>query len=104
MLFVYINVMQMIISMIERENMKLVQSEAFEPVLATTDENLENELLIPRRPDWEHNTAAEELRQMENESYLKWRRKLTQLQERDDTRAQLLWNVLVEDKVKDIIK
>lgn len=53
-------------------------------MLPATDESLENELLIPRRPHWDQNTTAEELHQLENESYLKWRRKLAQLQERDD--------------------
>lgn len=48
------------------------------------DEDLENELLIPRRPAWNASTSAEELKQNENEAYLRWRRRLAQLQERDD--------------------
>ncbi len=52
--------------------------------MAVVDESLEQELLIPRRPSWDRNTTPEELHQAENESYLKWRRRLAQLQERDD--------------------
>lgn len=47
-------------------------------------EELENELLIPRRPKIEKNCSPETLKQLENENYLKWRRKLAVLQEKDD--------------------
>ncbi|KAI2808687.1 large subunit GTPase 1 [Blomia tropicalis] len=68
----------------EREEVKLVRSEAIQPLGIVSEENLEDELLIPRRPKWDKNTTSEELHHMENESYLKWRRRLAQLQERDD--------------------
>ncbi|XP_059612197.1 large subunit GTPase 1 homolog [Phlebotomus argentipes] len=41
-------------------------------------------LTIPRRPKWTMETTPEELRQMENESFLNWRRSLALLQENDD--------------------
>lgn len=52
--------------------------------MAVIDEAMEQELLVPRRPQWDRTTTPEELHQMENESYLKWRRRLAQLQERED--------------------
>lgn len=52
------------------------------PVVSS--EELENELLIPRRPKIEKNCSPETLKQLENENYLKWRRKIAVLQEKDD--------------------
>lgn len=40
-------------------------------------------LKIPRRPKWTAQTTAEDLKQMENESFLDWRRGLALLQEDD---------------------
>lgn len=71
----------------ERQNLKLVEkttNEPLPPVIQVADEDVENELLIPRRPEWDLTTTAEELKYRENENYLKWRRKLALLQENDD--------------------
>jgi len=39
------------------------------------------ELSVPRRPKWDENTTADELWQMENESFLEWRRAIAQREE-----------------------
>lgn len=39
------------------------------------------ELSVPRRPEWDENTTADELWQMENESFLEWRRAIAQREE-----------------------
>ncbi|XP_055705805.1 large subunit GTPase 1 homolog [Phlebotomus papatasi] len=41
-------------------------------------------LTIPRRPKWTSETTPEELQQLENESFLNWRRSLALLQENED--------------------
>ncbi|XP_075014505.1 large subunit GTPase 1 homolog isoform X5 [Calonectris borealis] len=38
-------------------------------------------LRIPRRPQWDRTTSAEDLKQAERESFLEWRRQLAQLEE-----------------------
>lgn len=43
-----------------------------------------NLLKIPRRPKWTPQTTADDLKLMENESFLDWRRGLAMLQEDDD--------------------
>lgn len=70
----------------EKQQIQLIQSNCALPTTGgvVVDEDLESELLIPRRPKWNKTTTAEELKELENESYLKWRRKLAVLQERDD--------------------
>jgi large subunit GTPase 1 len=73
---------------IERQNIKIIdpnssQINEKESKNANSGQELEP-LLVPRRPKWDTNTTPEELDRLENESYLEWRRKLAQLQERDD--------------------
>lgn len=41
-------------------------------------------LTVPRRPHWDSATTAEELDQLERESFLNWRRGLAELQENND--------------------
>ncbi|KAI1376622.1 P-loop containing nucleoside triphosphate hydrolase protein [Hypoxylon crocopeplum] len=41
-------------------------------------------LTVPRRPKWDSTTTADELDQLERESFLNWRRGLAELQENDD--------------------
>ncbi|KAI1776463.1 P-loop containing nucleoside triphosphate hydrolase protein [Hypoxylon cercidicola] len=41
-------------------------------------------LTVPRRPKWDSNTTADELDQLERESFLNWRRGLAELQEHND--------------------
>ncbi|XP_034371680.1 large subunit GTPase 1 homolog [Arvicanthis niloticus] len=38
-------------------------------------------LCIPRRPNWDRKTSPEELKQAENDNFLKWRRQLVRLEE-----------------------
>ncbi|XP_014678756.1 PREDICTED: large subunit GTPase 1 homolog [Priapulus caudatus] len=72
----------------EKRNIKVVDSQT--GGLPSTDELLlmqdvqdkHRELLkIPRRPEWDVTTSAEELQQREQKSFLEWRRGLSQLQE-----------------------
>uniref|UniRef100_A0A1L8DSK4 Large subunit GTPase 1 homolog n=1 Tax=Nyssomyia neivai TaxID=330878 RepID=A0A1L8DSK4_9DIPT len=46
--------------------------------------NKQDILKIPRRPKWTSETTTEELKSMENESFLNWRRSLALLQENED--------------------
>ncbi|KAI0834621.1 P-loop containing nucleoside triphosphate hydrolase protein [Hypoxylon sp. FL0890] len=41
-------------------------------------------LTVPRRPKWDSSTTADELDQLERESFLNWRRGLAELQENND--------------------
>ncbi|KAL7625190.1 hypothetical protein AAE478_004405 [Parahypoxylon ruwenzoriense] len=41
-------------------------------------------LTVPRRPKWDASTTADELDQLERESFVNWRRGLAELQENDD--------------------
>ncbi|KAI1415356.1 P-loop containing nucleoside triphosphate hydrolase protein [Hypoxylon sp. FL1857] len=41
-------------------------------------------LTVPRRPHWDSSTTADELDQLERESFLNWRRGLAELQENND--------------------
>lgn len=47
------------------------------------DDN-QNMLRIPRRPKWNKDTTPDELRDMENRSFLEWRRDLALLQEKEE--------------------
>jgi len=40
------------------------------------------ELSVPRRPEWDASTTPQQLQQMENESFLEWRRKIAILEEK----------------------
>jgi large subunit GTPase 1 len=42
-----------------------------------------NEITIPKRPNWDENTTTEELKQLENESFLEWRRGLAELEKNE---------------------
>lgn len=73
----------------EKLNIKFVNPRSNVGVL-TESEKLEQErkytdkkdlLTIPRRPKWTKETTGAELQQMENESFLEWRRGLAALQE-----------------------
>ncbi|XP_042195112.1 large subunit GTPase 1 homolog [Callorhinchus milii] len=73
----------------EKLNVKIVSAEARTGLLTAEEshniEKLHEEnkrfLCIPRRPHWDENTAAEELKQAERESFLEWRRQLVLLEE-----------------------
>ena len=58
----------------------LLSGQEIEHVKKTHEKN--RELLgIPRRPQWNSETTAEELETAERDSFLEWRRRLAQLQE-----------------------
>ncbi|ORZ35919.1 P-loop containing nucleoside triphosphate hydrolase protein, partial [Catenaria anguillulae PL171] len=46
-----------------------------------THESMKERLTVPRRPDWDESTTAEQLQAAERESFLDWRRGLAELQE-----------------------
>jgi large subunit GTPase 1 len=39
------------------------------------------DLQIPRRPRWDEKTTVEQLRLLENENFLKWRKELAKFEE-----------------------
>jgi large subunit GTPase 1 len=41
-------------------------------------------LQLPRRPLWKSTTSKEDLEKMENEAYLNWRRKLAEVEEKNE--------------------
>lgn len=60
----------------------LLSGQEKQRVTETQDKN--RQLLgIPRRPEWDANTTAEELQTAERDAFLEWRRRLAQLQEID---------------------
>ncbi|XP_078375382.1 large subunit GTPase 1 homolog isoform X5 [Oculina patagonica] len=65
-----------------RYNEGLVSSETAAAIKQAQEEH-QQFLRIPRRPEWHDNMTAEELDQMEKETFLQWRRQLAQLQEKD---------------------
>lgn len=65
-----------------KNNEGLLTSEAVMAIKQAQQEH-QHFLRIPRRPEWDENMTAEELDQIEKESFLQWRRQLAQLQEKD---------------------
>lgn len=76
----------------QRMNVSMVEAGSNKVVGVVTDErdDLEKKALqekykhyltVPRRPDWNRKMSAEELHELENQSFLQWRRKLAELEE-----------------------
>ncbi|KAI0166742.1 P-loop containing nucleoside triphosphate hydrolase protein, partial [Hypoxylon sp. FL1284] len=74
-------------------NVKIIHTDQRNPYLlsATEERNVMSKhakhrarLTVPRRPKWDTNTTADELDQLERESFLDWRRGLAELQEHND--------------------
>ncbi|KAI1099603.1 P-loop containing nucleoside triphosphate hydrolase protein [Jackrogersella minutella] len=74
-------------------NVKIIHTDQRNPyLLSATEERhvvgkqakLRARLTVPRRPKWDSSTTAEELDQLERESFLIWRRGLAELQENHD--------------------
>ncbi|XP_022794124.1 large subunit GTPase 1 homolog isoform X2 [Stylophora pistillata] len=63
-------------------NLGLLSSETAAAIKQAQREN-QHFLRIPRRPNWNEHMTAEELDQLEKESFLEWRRHLAQLQEKE---------------------
>ncbi|NXY49657.1 LSG1 GTPase, partial [Ceuthmochares aereus] len=75
--------------MAERLNIQIVSAQSRTGLLTAQEaqhvQQLHEEnrqfLRIPRRPQWDRTTSAEDLKQAENESFLEWRRQLAHLEE-----------------------
>ncbi|TPX53009.1 hypothetical protein SeMB42_g01058 [Synchytrium endobioticum] len=74
----------------EKLNIQVVTNDYRNPFLLTPEKELEtlaqheqkkDRLTIPRRPQWDESTTADQLQQTERESFLEWRRGLAQLEE-----------------------
>ncbi|KAI5865613.1 P-loop containing nucleoside triphosphate hydrolase protein [Durotheca rogersii] len=74
-------------------NVKIIHTDQRNPYLltATEERNILGKhnrhrarLTVPRRPRWNASTTADELDQLERESFLNWRRGLAELQENND--------------------
>lgn len=74
-------------------NVKIIHTDQRNPYLLSASEEKavlgkqrENKakLTVPRRPQWDSNTTAEELDRAERESFLQWRRGLAEMQESQD--------------------
>ncbi|XP_067594567.1 large subunit GTPase 1 homolog [Pseudorca crassidens] len=73
----------------EKLNIKFVPPEARTGLLSFEEnqrikklhEENKQFLCIPRRPKWDQNTSAEELKQAEKDNFLEWRRQLVRLEE-----------------------
>ncbi|KAI2641543.1 P-loop containing nucleoside triphosphate hydrolase protein [Hypomontagnella submonticulosa] len=74
-------------------NVKIIHTDQRNPYLlsATEERNVigkhakhRGKLTVPRRPNWDASTTAEQLDQLERESFLNWRRGLAELQEHND--------------------
>ncbi|XP_074627251.1 large subunit GTPase 1 homolog [Acropora palmata] len=63
-------------------NEGLLSSEA-EAAIKQAQHEYQDFLRIPRRPSWDEKTTATELDEMERESFLEWRRKLAEVQEKE---------------------
>lgn len=76
----------------EKLNIQFVSSKSKAGLLTATEKSVvkkliddnKNMLRIPRRPKWNKDTTAEELKTSENQSFLEWRRDLALLQEKED--------------------
>ncbi|OTA67303.1 P-loop containing nucleoside triphosphate hydrolase protein [Hypoxylon sp. EC38] len=74
-------------------NVKIIHTDQRNPYLLSAAEERHvvgkhakhrDRLTVPRRPQWDSSTTAEELDQLERESFLNWRRGLAELQENND--------------------
>lgn len=74
-------------------NVKIIHTDQRNPYVLSANEERHvigkhnqhrSRLTVPRRPHWDASTTAEELDQLERESFLNWRRGLAELQENDD--------------------
>ncbi|KAI0381895.1 P-loop containing nucleoside triphosphate hydrolase protein [Hypomontagnella monticulosa] len=74
-------------------NVKIIHTDQRNPYLlsATEERNVigkhakhRGKLTVPRRPNWDTSTTADQLDQLERESFLNWRRGLAELQEHND--------------------
>ena len=75
----------------QKANTVVIESNAFvqvrhEPTAEQLAEQKEfwNSLRVPRRPRWTRDMEAEELHKLERDSFLEWRRNLSQVEERDN--------------------
>ncbi|KAI2463456.1 P-loop containing nucleoside triphosphate hydrolase protein [Annulohypoxylon bovei var. microspora] len=74
-------------------NVKIIHTDQRNPYLLSAAEERgvlgrhakhRGRLTVPRRPKWDSSTTADELDQLERESFLNWRRGLAELQENND--------------------
>ncbi|OTA99925.1 hypothetical protein M426DRAFT_324733 [Hypoxylon sp. CI-4A] len=74
-------------------NVKIIHTDQRNPYLLSANEERNilgkhakhrARLTVPRRPHWDSSTTADELDQLERESFLNWRRGLAELQENND--------------------
>ncbi|KAI0884366.1 P-loop containing nucleoside triphosphate hydrolase protein [Annulohypoxylon maeteangense] len=74
-------------------NVKIIHTDQRNPYLLSATEERgvlgkhakhRGKLTVPRRPKWDSSTTADELDQLERESFLNWRRGLAELQEHND--------------------
>lgn len=72
---------------VEHKSIVILDSRSFSVNVQPTPEELKarskygNDLSIPRRPQWEKGTSAEQLHEMERHTFLKWRRRLAEIEE-----------------------
>ncbi|KAI1800995.1 P-loop containing nucleoside triphosphate hydrolase protein [Daldinia bambusicola] len=74
-------------------NVKIIHTDQRNPYLLSANEERNvmgkhakhrGRLTVPRRPNWDSSTTADELDRLEKESFLDWRRGLAELQENND--------------------
>eukprot|EP00127_Corallochytrium_limacisporum_P005257 Clim_evm74s201 gene=Clim_evmTU74s201 len=77
----------------ERQNFRIVRPEESHTAFRTPEQRQRMEaamaehigaLKIPRRPQWDESTSAEQLHEWERESFLEWRRELAELQSNEN--------------------